>query len=274
MRPIFRAHAALTVALAVLLLPFGSLAQAEMRVFGLDGWTTTTRRRAKLDLKSKNALPAPRHRLKGDGPPDACRRVIQARMGSTRFPGKVLADLGDGRSLLAHVIERAQAIRGIDGDRYREAAREIGADTIIRITADCPFLDPALATRVLAAYCGERLRMPDVHYTSNVEPVRSFPDGLGVEVVSAALLEATWLGATAPEEREHVTLGMRMVARRMLRQAEDRGHWRWTIDVPSDLDWARQVQRALPPEAFTLADTVAAIRASGAGFRVTGDEKV
>ena len=148
-----------------------------------------------------------------------------------------------------------------------------GADTIIRITADCPFLDPALATRVLAAYCGERLRMPDVHHTSNVEPVRSFPDGLDVEVVSAALLEATWLGATAPEEREHVTLGMRMVARRMLRQAEDRGHWRWTIDVPSDLDWARQVQRALPPEAFTQADTVAAIRASGAGFRVTGDER-
>lgn len=234
--------------------------------------------------------------------------IIQARMGSSRLPGKVLADLGDGRSLLAHVIERAYAIRGVDHvvvattdrpedeavfvvaeeegatafkghatdvlDRYREAASHAEAEIILRITADCPFLDPVLATRVLVTLLAARLQDPSVHFAHNVQELRTYPDGLDIEVFSVALLEAAWLAATAPADREHVTPKMRELARGVtVSQVETRGHWRWTVDVPSDLVWARQVQAALPPEAYTQADTVEAIRVSSAGFRVAGDEK-
>src|SRR5688572_24372556 len=124
--------------------------------------------------------------------------IIQARTGSTRLPGKVLMDIG-GKPMLARVIERARAVPGVDGvivattsqagdapivaiaeaegvvafrgsesdlvDRYYRVACHFGARVIVRITADCPLFDPALAAAVLA-----RFRVGDVDYATNRFP--------------------------------------------------------------------------------------------------------
>lgn len=163
--------------------------------------------------------------------------IIQARTGSTRLPRKVLMDIA-GRPMLAHVVERARAIRGISGvvvattdkiaddrvvtlcnslvvpvfrgsesdvlDRFYECAVTFHADPIIRVTGDCPLLDPEESSRVLEAYllsCDARGR-PGYHYVSNVGPGT---DGLDTEVVSFGWLKNAWKRASDPYDREHVT---------------------------------------------------------------------
>ena len=143
--------------------------------------------------------------------------IIQARMGSTRLPGKVLADLG-GRPALAWTVRAAAAVPGIeravvatlesaDDDaiaewcqgegvpchrgpeddvlaRYHIAARAEGAEVIMRLTADCHLLDPSVCGEVLML-----LEREGADYVSNVDP-RSWPDGLDCEVFTAAALNA------------------------------------------------------------------------------------
>jgi spore coat polysaccharide biosynthesis protein SpsF (cytidylyltransferase family) len=198
--------------------------------------------------------------------------VVQARMGSGRLPGKVLADLG-GRPVLAHVLERAALIdreatlvlaipsaasddplaeigrqagalvvRGSAEDvldRYHQAAEEANADAIVRITADCPLLDPAVSARVVA-----RFRAGGVDYASNTHPP-TYPDGYDTEVFSAAALDAAWRDARDPSEREHVTT---FIWRRPGRfqcanvaDDVDRSSWRLTLDTPDDLENIRKL---------------------------------
>lgn len=217
--------------------------------------------------------------------------IIQARMRSTRLPGKVLKDLM-GKPMLAHVIERATAIPGVskvvvatssdpdDGpivdlakelgigaftgshddvlDRYYQAARTFGADVIMRLTADCPMLDPSVCGSVLARYaCG------DVDYVSNVHPA-SFPDGLDTEVFSFTAVEQAWREATLRSEREHVTpyIWNHPTKFRLGNVANgvDLSQHRWTVDEPRDLDLVRLVYSRLhrdgrPP--FGMADVLA-----------------
>ena len=148
--------------------------------------------------------------------------IIQARMGSTRLPGKVMEDIG-GHAMLARVIgriKRAQLLhdvvvastvnpadkiiedeckrldvavyRGKENDvldRYYQAATLHRADTIVRITADCPLIDPAVVDRVIRAFLAE---VPD--YASNIIE-RSYPLGLDTEVTSMSALTRAWQGA-------------------------------------------------------------------------------
>ena len=205
--------------------------------------------------------------------------VIQARLGSTRLPGKTLADLG-GRPMLAHVVERATAIPGVDGvviattthprddrladwaraaalpcvrgseddvlDRFHDVLAQHACDAVVRVTPDCPFLDPEISGRVVAAW-----REGDaVDYASNVEPP-TFPDGLDTEVISRAALLAAWREARLPSDREHVTPFVRR-HRERFRQAvvgndRDLSHLRWTVDIAADLDFARAVVARLAP---------------------------
>src|ERR1700681_3678960 len=158
--------------------------------------------------------------------------IIQARMGSTRLPGKVLADLA-GKPVLAWVVRAARAALGVDDvwvatstsaaddavadwcrsngvavhrgsdtdgpQRYRGATTASGAEVVIRITADCPLLDPAVIAQTI------RLRsMTGVDYASNVDPP-TWPDGLDCEVVTAGALLVAAKEATRPSDREHVT---------------------------------------------------------------------
>ncbi len=175
--------------------------------------------------------------------------LIQARLGSRRFPGKVLAGLG-GRTVLAHVIERCQVIPGVDevaltipvgaaddalqwwadnlgiachrGQRplagteandcleaYRLAAHYFKVDWVLRVTADCPLLCPVIAGEVL-----DRLQTHRALFASNCRPTRTYPDGLDVEGFQVGLLDAAALSED-PYEREHVTPGMARLAWRL-----------------------------------------------------------
>lgn len=201
--------------------------------------------------------------------------VIQARMGSTRFPGKSLAALA-GRPILARVVERAAAISGVaqvvvalpvdaEDDRLAALARDQGApvfrgdpadvldrvyraalaaraDIVVRLTADCPLLDPEVSGRVLAALTD------GVDYASNVHPP-TFPDGLDTEAMAMTALETAWREAAQPSDREHVTpfLWRRPDRFRAANVAHDRdlSGFRWTVDEPDDVPLLDAVCREL-----------------------------
>jgi spore coat polysaccharide biosynthesis protein SpsF len=160
--------------------------------------------------------------------------VVQARVGSTRLPGKVLLPLG-GRTMLERMLERllrartpaallvattteptddavarASAAAGVECfrghptdllDRHYAAAKHAGADVVVKVPSDCPLVDPAVLDRVV----GEHLqRQSAVDYTSNLHP-ESYPDGNDVEVMGLAALETAWRSARRSYEREHTT---------------------------------------------------------------------
>lgn len=190
--------------------------------------------------------------------------IIQARLGSTRFPRKALAELC-GLRLIDHVVERALAIRSVDdvvlavpeGDGWMHplATEAIGVepndvlgrfamvaaqhpthDTIIRITGDCPLFNPAEAERVLALYRS----IPDCHYAWNVAP--GYCDGEDCEVFSReALLNAHW-HATEASDREHVTSWIRANYPVVTAMPQGQLHRRKTsVDTVADLEYVRSL---------------------------------
>lgn len=123
-------------------------------------------------------------------------------------------------------------------DRYYQAAREQQADVVVRITGDCPLVDPDVVDCVVARYLAG-----GAEYVSNVAPP-TFPDGLDTEVFSFAALERAWREASAPPEREHVTIFLResgRVTQANVAAADDRSAERWTVDEPADLEVVRRV---------------------------------
>ncbi len=204
--------------------------------------------------------------------------VIQARMSSSRLPGKVLADLS-GAPILARVVERARAasrvnavwvacsnspaddpivdrclaigvpfVRGDEMDvlgRFVAAADAAAADIIVRLTADCPLLDPDVIDRVVA----EITTNPGTDYASNVTE-RSFPRGLDVEAFTrVALQRMDHLGRSAAA-REHVTIPVRLehpdgFVSRSVKSGVDDSDLRWTVDTPADLEFVRRAYQAL-----------------------------
>jgi spore coat polysaccharide biosynthesis protein SpsF (cytidylyltransferase family) len=204
--------------------------------------------------------------------------IIQARMGSSRLPGKVLADLA-GLPALAWVVRAASASIGIDevwvatsaaaGDdaiaswcernsvpvhrgseldvlgRYAGAIEESGAEVVVRITADCPFLDPTVVAQTV------RLRaVTAVDYASNIDPP-TWPDGLDCEVVTAKALLSTAGEASRASEREHVTPfirnnPVRFSARTLVAPLPGLADERWTLDHPEDLRFLVAVASKLP----------------------------
>jgi spore coat polysaccharide biosynthesis protein SpsF (cytidylyltransferase family) len=201
--------------------------------------------------------------------------VIQARMSSARLPGKVMAEI-EGRPMIAILLQRLRRARLVDdvvlatslsraddeladfvlraGCRvYRGSESDVlervieaaaGADSIVRITADCPLTDPEIVDSVCAAFDGA-----DVDYSSNVDPP-SFPDGLDVEVVSMAALKRVHESETEPRFREHVTLSIRErggFSRINVPFINDLSRLRWTVDEPTDLEVIRRVFRHFRP---------------------------
>lgn len=210
-------------------------------------------------------------------------------MTSTRMPGKVLADLG-GRSVLEWVLARvgaarelgrvvvatsddpsddpvaqaaaplgASVVRGPLADvlgRYAIAARELGSEGIVRVTADCPLIDPAVVDEVVEAW-----REGGAAYVSNVIEPRTYPVGMDTEVVDADALLVADAEAREPYDREHVTPFVRSrperFAQRAVRLSEPRPDVRLTLDTPEDLERLRDVVAATGPSA-ALAELVAA----------------
>jgi spore coat polysaccharide biosynthesis protein SpsF len=129
--------------------------------------------------------------------------------------------------------------------RYRDAARASEADLVIRLTADCPLLDPNLIDRVVA----ELVVPPMVDYASNVLE-RSFPRGLDIEAFTVEALARMDRLGTTNASREHVTLGPRLEHRaafsvRGVRGATDDSDLRWTVDTADDLEFVRRVYHRL-----------------------------
>lgn len=226
-----------------------------------------------------------------------CRRqrtivIVQARMGSTRLPGKVLKPLA-GKPVLGHVVDRLACCRSIHAvvvatttepeddviaqwcedhgvlcfrgastdvlDRYYQAAKAYGGNVIVRITADCPMVDPQLVDELV----NERAEGNYQVYGLSGE----FPDGLDCEVFTFPALEAAWRLARLASEREHVTPYLfKHPGQFRIGSAEKfsgLGHLRWTLDEPADLRFLEEVFNRLYRDErnFYAADVLALLDA-------------
>lgn len=213
--------------------------------------------------------------------------IVQARVGSTRFPGKVLAELC-GKTLLDVLIARLQhstrvnqilvatsvshadellvqllkangisVFCGSERDvlqRYADAARFVDADVVIRITGDCPIVDPRLVDQAVDCLIDGR-----VDYVTNADPP-SFPDGFDVEVFTSDALYRAESRAELAEDREHVTPYFRHSGEfrcLSIRSDRDHSHLRLTVDEPVDLDVVRKVFAYFAPSIdFSLNDVL------------------
>lgn len=220
--------------------------------------------------------------------------VLQARTGSSRFPGKVLAPLWD-KPMLLRQIERlrrasscaelivatsrdpgddaleavcaSEGIRCFRGsledvlDRFYQACVPFAPAQVVRLTGDCPLADPEVIDAVVAKHLEE-----ENDYTSNtLEP--TFPDGLDVEVLRFSCLEEAWREAVLPSEREHVTPFVHRRPERyrlgnLRREGTDLSGLRWTVDEPEDLDFVSRIYEALYPHnpRFGMKDVLELLR--------------
>lgn len=215
--------------------------------------------------------------------------VLQARMSSTRLPGKVLKPL-HGKPMLERQIERLRRSTWIDAlvvatsdhpsddpivelcrsigvdsyrgdlydvlDRYHGAAHAFSADHVIRLTADCPLADWGVIDSVIEAH------LAGSHsYTSNAGP-HTYPDGLDTEAMTIEALDTAWTEADREDQREHVTTYIRERPERFdighVEASQDYSGMRWTVDTPEDLEFVRRVYDELFPTAaaFTWTDVL------------------
>jgi len=232
-------------------------------------------------------------------------------MSSSRLPGKILADIA-GQPMLQRVFTRtarastvAETIFATTADpsddpvaeycnqsgipfrrgslydvldRYYQAAKDAQAEVVVRITADCPVIDPGLIDEVVAA-----LLDGGCDFACNRLPPpwhRTYPIGLDTEACTFAALEKAWKEAQEPQQREHVmpyfyeNAQLSAVSRQLstgisplgfkvalLNHTADLGEYRWTVDTPEDLEFIRQVYRRLGGrDDFTWKDVLELIK--------------
>jgi spore coat polysaccharide biosynthesis protein SpsF len=198
--------------------------------------------------------------------------IIQARMGSSRLPRKVLKDLG-GATVLDRVLNRLgrsrliqeslvatttepaddaivehcertgwKVFRGSEQDvldRYYQAAKYLNADVVVRITSDCPVIDPEVTDATIRAFLDQH-----AYYASNIQ-VRTYPRGLDTEVMTVQALERAWRESTKPYQREHVTPYIYENPSEFklhgIENDTDCSRHRWTVDTPEDLQLLRAI---------------------------------
>ena len=213
--------------------------------------------------------------------------LIQARMTSSRLPGKVLQDIC-GRPMLLRVVERVKQTKRVDSvavitsvhesdddieqcckdngihyfrgnlddvlDRYYQAALHFHADVVVRITADCPLLDPEIVDRVVGIF-----HDGDYDYVSNTLEC-TYPDGLDTEVFRFVTLEKARRGAGLKSEREHVTAYIykhpELFRLGVLKHPEDLSELRWTVDTLPDLQFVRAVYANFADKHFGMEDVL------------------
>lgn len=206
--------------------------------------------------------------------------IIQARMSSSRLPGKVMKDIC-GSPMIDWVVQRAAKSHSVDAvmvattadasddlikqwcvensvvcyrgevfdvlDRFYQAALIAKADVIVRLTADCPLIDPSLIDDVIHAF-----NTHGVDFAANRLPPpykRTYPIGLDVEVVSFSGLERAWQEAKLKYEREHVFPYIYAEEGRfnvfVLDAEQDYGDYRWTVDTPEDLQFVQSLMEKM-----------------------------
>lgn len=202
--------------------------------------------------------------------------IIQARMGSTRLPGKVLLDI-QGKTVLEHVVDRVSASKLVQNvvvattvdkndleivklcsnknisvycgsekdvlDRYYQTARLFKADHVVRITSDCPMIDPEIIDEVISLHLKEH-----ADYTSNTLK-ETYPDGEDVEIFTFDALETSWKKANLTSEREHVTPFMKkridLFKHASMVYPFDLSKKRWTLDRKEDFAFITSVYDSL-----------------------------
>jgi spore coat polysaccharide biosynthesis protein SpsF len=208
--------------------------------------------------------------------------ILQVRMGATRLPGKLLKKVL-GRPLLSYQLERLRRVQLADDiviattteqqddqieafcmenhvscfrgseldvlDRYYQAAKLYHADEVVRVTGDCPLIDPEIVDEVIRKHLDH---VPPRDYTSNSFDIRTYPRGLDTEICSFAALEKAVQGAKLPAEREHVTLYFythpELFSLGSVKQAVDQSYHRWTVDTAEDLELVTKILTELYPE--------------------------
>lgn len=223
--------------------------------------------------------------------------IDQARMTSTRLPGKVMKTVL-GKPLLEYQIERLQRVkladeiviattaneadrpivelcerlnvpyfRGSEEDvlgRYYEAAKERRADVIVRVTSDCPIIDPEVIDKVIKFY---KDHAAEYDYVSNTLE-RTYPRGMDCEVFPFSILEEVHQKAVSQSEREHVTLFIYRHPERYrlanVAYSEDQSHHRWTVDTEEDFELIERIVASLYPikHSFDLKDCLELLRSN------------
>jgi spore coat polysaccharide biosynthesis protein SpsF len=214
--------------------------------------------------------------------------IVQARMGSTRLPGKTMADIC-GKPLLEHVIERVKhskliseiivattdkkkddkivelckklgikCYKGSENnvlDRYYQCVKEFRADIIVRITADNPFVDPEVTDKIIKVFLGDG----NFDYVSNtVKP--TYPEGINAEVFTFSALAKAWKEAKKPTDKEHVTPYMwnnpEVFKIQNIENDIDLSYMRWTLDTKEDMNFIKEIYKRLykPGKIFLMRD--------------------
>jgi spore coat polysaccharide biosynthesis protein SpsF len=215
--------------------------------------------------------------------------IIQARTGSTRLPRKVLLPLA-GEPMLARVVGRVSratrvhsvvvattksdrdedlvalctsrgwpVFRGSESDlldRYYRAASQYRADVVIRVTSDCPLIDPGIVDRVI-----EEFERQPCDYASNTIEPRTFPRGLDVEAMGFRTLERAWREDKDPAWREHATPYIyrhpEIFHLRSVRHDRDLSSHRWTVDTPEDYELVRRIYDHFREDRFRWTEVLA-----------------
>jgi spore coat polysaccharide biosynthesis protein SpsF len=219
--------------------------------------------------------------------------IIQARVGSTRLPGKVLLDLA-GQPMLVRGTNRTRraltlnkvvvattvqpaddaiarlcsergwpCFRGSEDDvldRYYQAALGYRAEAVVRITADCPLIEPEVIDRVVQEFL--KLQ-PRVDYVCNMLPRRTFPRGLDTEVMRFDTLDRAWHEDRDPASREHVTPHIwrnpELFHVHGVSNEEDYSHLRWTVDTIEDLAFMRRIYNHFGHDRFSWREVLAVL---------------
>ncbi|VVC04505.1 3-deoxy-manno-octulosonate cytidylyltransferase [Candidatus Bilamarchaeum dharawalense] len=205
--------------------------------------------------------------------------ITQARMTSTRLPGKILKQIF-GKPLLVLFLERLKRMKTIDGiivattadqeddvivetvsefypnmpvfrgdredvlDRYYQCAKKFSVSTIVRITSDCPLIDPHISDLVVSKFLSS-----NCDYCSNNLPYRTYPHGLDTEVFSLKTLEKAWNNARTQFDREHVTPYIyhnpNLFELISITSSCDLSSNRWTVDYPEDFEFVKAIYEKL-----------------------------
>ena len=219
--------------------------------------------------------------------------IIQARMGSTRLPGKVLKDLA-GEPMLTRVVHRTCRAKTLDKvvvatttqptddvivqlcetqgwdyfrgseedvlDRYYRAALAYAAEVVVRITSDCPLIEPEVIDEVVQEFLE---RQPHVDYACTHLPQRTFPLGVDLQVMRFDALERAWREDQNPARREHVVsyfdYKQELFCIHSVTSATDYSYMRWTVDWPEDLAFVRQIFDHFGHDHFSWHDVLAVL---------------
>jgi len=214
--------------------------------------------------------------------------IIQARTGSSRLPGKVLMKLDNELTVLEYVVNQLSFCKLIDKiiiattdfeeddtieqlarklqvdcfrgnsedvlDRYYNCAKKFEVKNILRITSDCPLIDPEIVDKVIEKYLSE-----EYDYVSNTE-IRTFPIGTDAEVFSFYLLEKSWKNASLPSEREHVTPYIRNKKIECkignLENTTKQDHFRLTLDRIEDLKLIKKIIEKISNRPILMKDVL------------------